>query len=175
MELEQLGIRGANPTQALLLLKLGHSATSMTGLTLSGYYQGTNPSYNVKQLIEGGFVTRDRRSRDRRSSYLRLTEKGHHLRRQLIAHYRRQAELLENELLSADTLAATASTLRQIEQVLVSVTESAPVQRRPRRPSTRNTKKTYRDGGRSSTLPPADKPERHRSTVAALAKSLPRL
>jgi len=116
VELEQLGIRGANPTQALLLLKIGHSATSMTGLTLSGYYQGTNPSYNVKRLVEGGFVVRDRRLRDRRSSYLRLTEKGHQVRRQLIAHYRRQAELLAAELLSADSLIATANTLRQLEQ-----------------------------------------------------------
>ena len=91
-ELDQLAVHGVSPIQALILVKIGHLTTSPTALVVSGWYPGTNPSYNMSKLVEKGFVTRERRSADRRSSALRLTEKGHNLRRLLLALYRRQAE-----------------------------------------------------------------------------------
>ena len=170
VELVRLGVREANPTQALLLLKLGHTATSMTGLTLSGFYQGTNPSYNVKRLVQGGFVRRERRARDQRSNYLRLTEKGHQLRRQLLSHYHLQAEQLKNELLSAQTIDSTTATLRGLEQWLSSVTEGAPLPRRLRRlPAPRAVGRSRR-GGRPAARSTHDPSGRTRSALAALAK-----
>jgi len=125
-ELEQLAVHGINPTQALILLKIGHLAMSPTELVAGGWYPGTNPSYSVKRLVDGGLITRERRTRDRRSNALRLTEKGHHLRRLLIALYRRQQEQGSDRALIDGDLAEAAGVLRRLEQSLESVAETGP-------------------------------------------------
>ena len=123
-ELEQLAIYSINPTQALILLKIGHSAMSPTELIVRGWYPGTNPSYNVKRLVEGELIAREPRARDRRSSALRLTSKGHHVRRLLLALYRRRADLVAHETFSNAEISAAAETLRRLENALLSTTET---------------------------------------------------
>ncbi|HVC55966.1 MAG TPA: MarR family transcriptional regulator [Stellaceae bacterium] len=127
-ELDQLAVRGINPTQALILLKIGHLAISPTDLMVRGWYTGTNPSYNIKRLVESGLISRERRTRDRRSSSLRLTDKGDRLRRLLLALYRRQTEVLSDDSLNSDGVAAATGALRRIERSLETVAASSRVE-----------------------------------------------
>jgi DNA-binding MarR family transcriptional regulator len=115
-ELDQLAVHDISPIQALTLVKIGHLTTSPTALVVSGWYPGTNPSYNVSKLVENGFVTRERRTADRRSSALRLTEKGHNLRRLLLALYRRQAEQVTRSAACPGDVAALAEGLHRFEE-----------------------------------------------------------
>lgn len=133
-ELEQLAVRDINPTQALMLLKIGHMAMSPTELVVRGDYSGTNPSYNVKHLVECGLVTRERRSRDRRSNAVRLTHKGHDLRRLLLAVHRRQSEKAANSSRLVADVVGASDVLRQLERTLAAIAGGGRAAQRSRRP-----------------------------------------
>ncbi|MCI4662067.1 MAG: MarR family winged helix-turn-helix transcriptional regulator [Neomegalonema sp.] len=75
-EFEQLRNVQVNSVQALLLFNIGEDQVTPGELRSRGYYQGSNVSYNVKKLVEGGFLEQERNEKDRRSVLLRLTQKG---------------------------------------------------------------------------------------------------
>jgi DNA-binding PadR family transcriptional regulator len=45
-------------------------------LRTRGHYLGSNVSYNLKKLVESGYIHHERSEADRRSVLVRLTEKG---------------------------------------------------------------------------------------------------
>jgi DNA-binding MarR family transcriptional regulator len=75
-ELDRRRFAELNPVQALLLYSIGDQELSVGDLRSRGYYLGTNVSYNVKKLVEIGFVKYQRSAFDRRSVRIKLTAKG---------------------------------------------------------------------------------------------------
>ena len=71
---------------------------------MRGCYLGSNVSYNVKKMVENGYLTQQRSLHDRRSIHVRLTEKGIRLRDRLTEMHRRHAEMLPQAALSAEDL-----------------------------------------------------------------------
>lgn len=65
-----------NSVQALLLYNIANSEVSAGELRTRGYYLGSNVSYNLKKLVEMGYLDHQRSRMDRRSVRIRLTEKG---------------------------------------------------------------------------------------------------
>jgi DNA-binding MarR family transcriptional regulator len=65
-----------NAVQALLLYNIGDSELTAGELRTRGYYLGSNVSYNLKKLVEMGFLHHQRSRMDRRSVRISLTEKG---------------------------------------------------------------------------------------------------
>ena len=82
-EFERLGILEINSVQALLLFNIGENEVTAGELKSRGYYQGSNVSYNLKKLVELGYMHHQRSEIDRRSVRVRLTEKGRRVRGQL--------------------------------------------------------------------------------------------
>ena len=78
-EFERLGILEINAVQALLLFNIGDNEVTAGELRSRGYYQGSNVSYNLKKLVDNGFMHHQRCEIDRRSVRVRLTEKGRHV------------------------------------------------------------------------------------------------
>lgn len=76
MELARVGVTDLSPTQALMLLHIGSEELSVRDLLERGYYLGSNASYNLKHLVEAGYVDRTPSQRDRRAARLRLSERG---------------------------------------------------------------------------------------------------
>ena len=76
MELARIGVTDLSPTQALMLLHIGGEELSVRDLLERGYYLGSNASYNLKHLVELGYVDRAASQRDRRAARLRLSERG---------------------------------------------------------------------------------------------------
>src|SRR5881392_1100333 len=64
-----------NAVQALLLYNIGDSELTAGELRTRGYYLGSNVSYNLKKLVEMGFLHHARSRMDRRSVRIKLTEK----------------------------------------------------------------------------------------------------
>lgn len=62
--------------QALLLYHIGNETVSATDLRRRGYYMGSNVSYNLKKLIDGGFIDHQRSKADRRAVQIKLTQAG---------------------------------------------------------------------------------------------------
>ncbi len=65
-----------NAIQALLLFNIGSSELTAGELRSRGYYLGSNVSYNLKKLVDLGFINHQRSRIDRRSVRISLTEKG---------------------------------------------------------------------------------------------------
>jgi len=74
--LARAGVRDISPAQAMMLGNIGEGDVSVRDLIERGYYLGSNASYNLKNLIDGGYVERRTQARDRRSAHLKLTAKG---------------------------------------------------------------------------------------------------
>jgi DNA-binding MarR family transcriptional regulator len=62
--------------QALLLYNIGDKELTAGELRTRGYYLGSNVSYNVKKLVEMGYLHHQRSRVDRRAVRISLTEKG---------------------------------------------------------------------------------------------------
>ncbi len=89
-EFERRGESDINPVQALLLYNIGDEVLSAGELKTRGYYQGSNVSYNLKKLVQAGYVSHERSTTDRRAVRVRLTEKGQEVRRKVDELYNRQ-------------------------------------------------------------------------------------
>ncbi|MHA1553934.1 MAG: transcriptional regulator LdtR [Alphaproteobacteria bacterium] len=76
-EFDRQGRSDVNSVQALLLFNIGDSELTAGELRSRGYYLGSNVSYNLKKLVEMGFIHHQRSRVDRRSVRVSLTEKGH--------------------------------------------------------------------------------------------------
>lgn len=75
-ELERVRIRDVNSVQALLLFNIGDAEMTAGELRTRGHYLGSNVSYNLKKLVDMGYINHARSEVDRRSVRVRLTEKG---------------------------------------------------------------------------------------------------
>ena len=65
-----------NSVQALLLYNIGDKELTASELRTRGYYLGSNVSYNVKKLVEMGYLHHARSRIDRRSVWISLTDRG---------------------------------------------------------------------------------------------------
>jgi DNA-binding MarR family transcriptional regulator len=96
-EFERLGVLEINAVQALLLFNIGDHEVTAGELKSRGYYQGSNVSYNLKKLVDMGFMHHQRCEIDRRSVRVRLTEKGRDVRRIVDELFSRHADGLADD------------------------------------------------------------------------------
>jgi len=75
-ELDRRDERETNSVQALLLFNVGYQEFTAGELRTRGYYLASNVSYNLKKLVEAGYIHHQRSEADRRSVLVRLTKKG---------------------------------------------------------------------------------------------------
>ena len=81
--------------QALLLFNVGDQELTAGELRTRGHYLGSNVSYNLKKLVEGGYIHHERSEADRRSVLVRLTAKGEVVRDMLKELFDRHLGSLE--------------------------------------------------------------------------------
>src|ERR1700748_1558641 len=75
-ELDRRDEREINSVQALLLFNVGDQELTAGELRTRGHYLGSNVYYNLKKLVEAGYIHHERSEADRRSVLVRLTPKG---------------------------------------------------------------------------------------------------
>lgn len=116
-EFERVGVLEINPVQALLLFNVGDNEVTAGELKTRGYYQGSNVSYNLKKLVEMGYMHHQRCEIDRRSVRVRLTDKGRDIRdivRDLFNNH--SAGLIGRGVLDLDGLDTINTSLRRVER-----------------------------------------------------------
>ena len=84
-----------NSVQALLLYNIGDKELTASELRTRGYYLGSNVSYNVKKLVEMGYLHHARSRVDRRSVRISLTPKGKEVHDIVAALYEKHATTVE--------------------------------------------------------------------------------
>ena len=116
LELEGLGIHDINTLPGTMLFNTGDAEMTVGELTLRGCYLGSNVSYNVKKMVENGYLAQQRSLHDRRSIHVRLTEKGRRLRDRLTAMHQRHAEMLPQAAVNPEDLETANTALRRLER-----------------------------------------------------------
>ncbi len=94
-EFERRGREDVNSVQALLLYNIGDKELTASELRSKGYYLGSNVSYNVKKLVEAGFLHHARSKLDRRSVRISLTPKGHEVHEIIRGLYEKHARTIQ--------------------------------------------------------------------------------
>ena len=94
-EFDRLGGAELNSVQALLLYNIGDSELTAGELKTRGYYLGSNVSYNLKKLVDMGYIHYKRSDKDRRSVRVSLTDKGLDARAVIQKLYQRQLGSIE--------------------------------------------------------------------------------
>ena len=116
LELDGLHIRDINNVQALMLFNVGDAEMTVGELKLRGCYLGSNVSYNVKKLVENGYLAQERSDHDRRAVHVKLTGKGRALRDRLSDMHGRHIEMLKQTQVTQADLEAAIVTLRRLER-----------------------------------------------------------
>ena len=94
-ELDRRGERVVNSVQALLLFNIGDQELTAGELRTRGHYLGSNVSYNLKKLVESGYINHERSDVDRRSVHVSLTEKGSQVRDVVVKLFDRHLDSIE--------------------------------------------------------------------------------
>src|ERR1035438_1216696 len=94
-EFDRRGRADINSVQALLLYNIGEKELTAGELRTRGYYLGSNVSYNLKKLVEMGFLDHQRSRVDRRSVRIKLTAKGGEVRDVVEALYQKHVRRSE--------------------------------------------------------------------------------
>src|ERR1700746_589561 len=94
-EFDRRGRADINSVQALLLYNIGDKELTAGELRTRGYYLGSNVSYNLKKLVEMGFLDHQRSPIDRPSVRIKLTEKGREVREIVDALYQKHVRTVE--------------------------------------------------------------------------------
>lgn len=116
IELARHKFNDISPVQAVMLGTIGHEEISVRDMIERGYYLGSNASYNLKNLVDGGYVLRQASARDRRSALLKLSPKGKVILEALATLNVQMAEnFIKSEGENRD-LEATFQTLRRLER-----------------------------------------------------------
>ncbi|MBV1864709.1 MAG: winged helix DNA-binding protein [Rhodobacteraceae bacterium] len=116
-EFERLGLLDINSVQALLLFNIGENEVTAGELKSRGYYQGSNVSYNLKKLVEAGYMHHQRCEIDRRAVRVRLTEKGRNIRVLVAELFERHAHgMASKEVIGEVGLQSINSVLRRVER-----------------------------------------------------------
>lgn len=115
-ELERLRIDDVNNVQTLILYNISTEQLTIGELTNRGYYLGSNVSYNVKKLVENGYLTQERAQHDKRSTRIKLSDKGLKLCQKVDELYQRNTESLGSHDISLSSLQATNGMLNQLER-----------------------------------------------------------
>jgi DNA-binding MarR family transcriptional regulator len=115
VELERAGILDISNVQSMILYNIGTDELTVGELTMRGFYLGSNVSYNVKKMVENGYLMQERSIHDKRSVRVRLSDKGRKLNEGLSRLYKRHEERLIAAGLTDDRLQTMNQVLHDLE------------------------------------------------------------
>ncbi len=123
IELDRLGIQDINNVQSLILYSIGSDQLTVGELTLRGYYLGSNVSYNLKKMVESGYLVQERSLHDRRSVRIKVSSKGALLRSKLDDFFERDGQHLVSAGLGPKDLSVLSELLNKLERFWSSQTD----------------------------------------------------
>lgn len=115
VELERANILDINNVQSMILHNIGTDELTVGELTVRGYYLGSNVSYNVKKMVENGYLVQERSIHDKRSVRVKLSEKGRKLNEGITRLYKKHEERLATSGLANTRIESMNHVLRDLE------------------------------------------------------------
>ncbi|MCX7352421.1 MAG: MarR family winged helix-turn-helix transcriptional regulator [Proteobacteria bacterium] len=114
-ELDHLAIFDINNVQTIVLCNIGTNQLTIGELTNRGYYLGSNVSYNLRKMVQNEYIIQVPTPHDRRSSQVKLSQKGLDLYKKFDRIFHNHAEGLNNKG-GKETLALLGSSLQKLER-----------------------------------------------------------
>lgn len=122
VELDKKGIQDINNVQSMILYNVGKDELTVGELTIRGYYLGSNVSYNVKKMVENGYLEQERSVHDKRSIRVKLSSKGLELHDLISTMFKRHEDKIKGSPLTDDRLKNMSETLLMLERFWASQT-----------------------------------------------------
>ena len=116
VELDKKNIQDINNVQSMILHNIGKDEMTVGELTIRGYYLGSNVSYNVKKMVENGYLVQERSVHDKRSIRVRLSEKGIQLHDMLTEMFHRHEDKIKGTEITGEKLTGMNNTLKMLER-----------------------------------------------------------
>ena len=116
LELDKRSIQDINNVQSMILHNIGDDDLTVGELTIRGYYLGSNVSYNVKKMVENGYLIQERSVHDKRSIRVKLSDKGIKLRAILTDMFKRHEQKLTGSQIGDDRLKHLNETMKMLER-----------------------------------------------------------
>lgn len=116
VELDKKGIQDINNVQSMILYNIGDDEMTVGELTIRGYYLGSNVSYNVKKMVENGYLIQERSVHDKRSIRVKLSEKGLELKTLISNMFARHETEIQGTEVTDDKLKSLSDALRALER-----------------------------------------------------------
>jgi DNA-binding MarR family transcriptional regulator len=93
--LDRANIHDVNAVQAIMLYNIADQELTVSELRERDYYTGSNSSYNVKKLVDGGFLRYAKSRIDRRTVRISLGERGKEIHAIVARAYEKHADTVE--------------------------------------------------------------------------------
>ncbi len=116
VELDRKGIQDINNVQSMILFNIGDDELTVGELTIRGYYLGSNVSYNVKKMVENGYLIQERSVHDKRSIRVRLSDKGTDLKQAISDMFKRHEDKIAGSDITDASLNGLNNTLKMLER-----------------------------------------------------------
>ena len=116
VELDKNGIQDINNVQSMILYNIGDEELTVGELTVRGYYLGSNVSYNIKKMVEKGYLDQERSVHDKRSVRVKLSEKGKNLHNVIFNMFERHQSVIKNSDIEESAFNEMNDVLRRIER-----------------------------------------------------------
>lgn len=115
VELDRKKIDDITNVQSLILYNVGHNKLTVGEITNRGYYLGSNVTYNLKKMVESGYLIQEQSAHDKRSSHVRLSEKGQELFKLVEDILDRHLKNMERNNISDEGFDKTMHTMERME------------------------------------------------------------
>lgn len=115
VELDRMSTKDINNIQCLILYNIGQGEVTVGELTNRGYYLGSNVSYNLRKMVQNAYLIQEPSAHDRRSSHVRLSDKGLELYGRLDKLFQTHAEALTENNIGETKLQELGQALRNLE------------------------------------------------------------
>lgn len=114
-ELDRMKILDINNVQCFILYNIGPNELTVGEVSNRGYYLGSNVTYNLKKMVENGYILQKQSVHDKRSSHVRLSEKGLKLYEKFDQILSQQTKNLKHNGISDQDLKTLRSLLQRLE------------------------------------------------------------
>jgi len=121
IELDRMSVKDLSNVQALVLYNIGVNQITVGEITTRGYYLGSNVSYNLKKMVDNGYIIQKTSPSDKRSVYVSLSTKGKQIYKKIEGVLEEHVKNLPHNHFSANTLKTFLSQSRQLETFLSQV------------------------------------------------------
>lgn len=114
-ELDKMELHDINNVQCFILYNIGENNLTVGEVSNRGYYLGSNVTYNLKKMVENGYIIQEQSPHDRRSSHVQLSDRGLTLFRKLDEVFQNHARNMRHNGVTEQDIKSLKSLLQRLE------------------------------------------------------------